>query len=214
MKTVIISDLHVGSCDSDHKAILSFLLTIECDQLILDGDVWELWDKDADEIKEQHGCIVERIMMLMILGKKVIYTEGNHDNKDPKHPVIVHLQQKKSFEFEDNGKKILVIHGHQFDSFLWRWFQISLFYIGKVFCALLGKPYRYIHKSSKSAAAKLKRQVIEKYQGKYDVVVVGHTHAPEYEKSGSFEFANSGDWKGSNSYIVIEDGVTTLNFFT
>ena len=39
MKRVVISDLHIGSWNSREKELIDFLQTVECDELILAGDI-------------------------------------------------------------------------------------------------------------------------------------------------------------------------------
>ena len=39
MKRVVISDLHIGSWNSREKELVDFLQTVECDELILAGDI-------------------------------------------------------------------------------------------------------------------------------------------------------------------------------
>jgi len=49
----------------------------------------------------------------------------------------------------------------------------------------------------------------------YDILVMDHLHAPEYLRGdGLIDYVNTGDWKGSNTYVEIEDSTVRLMNFS
>ena len=73
MKRVIISDTHIGTKFYKSKELLSFLGGLECDELILAGDI-------IDFIKIP--VFTERCLQIiekMKHAKRIIYVVGNHD---------------------------------------------------------------------------------------------------------------------------------------
>ena len=80
-KTVIMSDLHLGSRQSQTDKILKFLEENEMETLILNGDIIDGWAIRSNG-KWTNDCtrIIRNIIKLSEGKTKVIYIRGNHDD--------------------------------------------------------------------------------------------------------------------------------------
>jgi len=80
-KTVIMSDLHLGSRQSQTDKILKFLEENEMETLILNGDIIDGWAIRSNG-KWTNDCtrIIRKIIKLSEGKTKVIYIRGNHDD--------------------------------------------------------------------------------------------------------------------------------------
>ena len=73
MKRVIVSDTHIGTKFYKSEELLQFLDTIDCDELVLAGDI-------IDFIKIP--VFTERCLQIiekMKRAKRIVYVVGNHD---------------------------------------------------------------------------------------------------------------------------------------
>ena len=81
-KTVVISDVHLGAPHSKVREVSEFLSSVDCDRLIMDGDIvdgWQLHNSD-DKWNAGHSAFFRVIMKMMENhGTEVIYVYGNHD---------------------------------------------------------------------------------------------------------------------------------------
>ena len=79
-RTVILSDLHLGSKASRSKDIIDFLETIECDNLILNGDIVDGWALSrGSKWKDSHTKVIRKILKIAENGTNIIWVRGNHD---------------------------------------------------------------------------------------------------------------------------------------
>ena len=127
MRSLFISDIHLGCKHSKTEELLTFLKTIKDsdlpEKIFLVGDIidgWRLkrnwfWDSNCTKV----------IRMLMTFSKKgvqIIYIAGNHD--EFLRAFLPEIEDKFfGFKFVDSyihetkeGEKVLVIHGDQFDA--------------------------------------------------------------------------------------------------
>lgn len=77
MRTVIVSDVHLGYERSDATAFEKFLdslLTQRPDKLVLLGDIFDFWRRSDADILIENERIIEKLLQLPI-----VYVHGNHD---------------------------------------------------------------------------------------------------------------------------------------
>ena len=80
VRTVWISDLHLGTPGCQAGALLSFLRTLECQTLYLVGDIIDGWQLRRTWYWPQtHNDVVQKILRMARKGTKVIFVPGNHD---------------------------------------------------------------------------------------------------------------------------------------
>ena len=227
-RTVFISDLHLGTRGCRTDFLLDFLRSTHCETLYLVGDIvdgWRLrkswfWDENHDEILRQ-------FLRKSRNGTEVIYLPGNHDEM-LRHWLPIGLEiagiklRSEAIHETADGKKLLVVHGDEFDSvvryakfiaLLGDWAYNAALYVNRHYNTIrrhLGLPYW-------SLSQWLKRQVKEavkfidsfelalaheaKKRG-LDGVVCGHIHHAEMREVDGVMYLNDGDWVESCTALV------------
>ena len=171
-RTIFISDTHLGTRGCRSEFLADFLKKSSCHNLFLVGDIidgWRLrkswyWDEHHDEVLKQ-------IVRHARAGTEVTYIPGNHDemfrNWLPIGLEICGIKMRRESEHTTaDGKRLLVMHGDEFDSvvryakflaLLGDWAYTTALVVNRWFNAIrrrLGYPYW-------SLSAWLKRQVKE-----------------------------------------------------
>ena len=227
-RSVFISDTHLGTrgCRSDFLA--DFLNRMSCEHLYLVGDIidgWRLrkswyWDRHHDEV-------LRLIVRQARSGAEVTYIPGNHDEMFrtwlPLNLEIGGIRLRdEAVHVTACGRRLLVMHGDQFDSvvryakflaLLGDWAYTTALVLNRWFNALrrrLGYPYW-------SLSAWLKRQVkeavkaIDRFESAladearrrgFDGVVCGHIHHAEMRDMDGVLYINDGDWVESCTALV------------
>jgi UDP-2,3-diacylglucosamine pyrophosphatase LpxH len=224
-KTVIISDLHLGSTYSRTKNILKFLDEIKCETLILNGDIIDGWaiKRGNPWTKEHMKCLVK--IMKKSYDTKVIWVRGNHDDflNDFIPLSFGNISIVEDYELESlNGKRYLVLHGDIFDVFtnnmkwlaklgsigydliLWlnKWYNKYQAYRGKEYYSL-SKTIKDSVKSVTSFIGEFENHMVTHSKAlNYDGVICGHIHKAEIRIIKDIEYMNSGDWVESNTALV------------
>ena len=82
VRTVIISDLHLGTSDCKALEVNHFLRHIRCEKLILNGDIIDGWQlQRAGHWTKAHTRFVRIVLkMLEKRDTEVVYVRGNHDD--------------------------------------------------------------------------------------------------------------------------------------
>lgn len=237
-KTIVISDVHLGTKNSKAKELTQFLKTNTAEKLILNGDIIDGWQlKRSGRWAKQHSNLLRLIIKLVDRQKtSIIYVRGNHDDFLDK--IIPFTFRKLSIVREyyhySNNKKYLVIHGDIFDNVTsnMRWLAklgdigyTLLLWINKLYNnrrIKLGKPYYSISKAIKH---KVKQAVsyISGYEEAIkklaiskgcDGVICGHIHHPSIIRDNKVVYMNSGDWVESLSALVENhNGEWSIKFF-
>ena len=225
-KTIILSDIHLGSPYCQIEKVNKFLKHSSARKIILNGDIIDGWS-----LKRQGGWKPDYMKFIRILlkrieqkGVEVIYARGNHDDiLECFIPVTFGgLRVVEEHIHQGRKGKYLVIHGDIFDSVTQNTKWISV--LGDVGYQLLmamnrlynryrswrGKEYYSLSKKIKS---KVKQAVsfisdfeteVEKLARKRGCqgVMCGHIHTPDNKMIGDIHYLNSGDWLESNTALV------------
>jgi UDP-2,3-diacylglucosamine pyrophosphatase LpxH len=217
-KTIVISDVHLGTSGSKVKELIRFLRHNTCDTLILNGDIIDGWQlRKSGKWKKKHTRFFRLIMKLMAsYDTEVIYLRGNHDDfLDQIIPITFgRFRLLHDYVYESKGKKYYVVHGDIFDSITTnlRWVAL-LGDIGYTFLLWLNKHYNNrrikqglpYYSLSQAVKAKVKSAVsyISKYEVElaklaklknFDGVICGHIHQPAIATYDGVLYLNSGDW--------------------
>ena len=129
-KTVVISDVHLGAPHSKVREVSEFLSSVDCDRLIMNGDIidgWQLHNSD-DKWNSSHSAFFRVIMKMMENhSTEVIYVSGNHDDfLDPIVPSkLFNISFVSEYILREEKHSYVVIHGHAFDSITARFRWIS-----------------------------------------------------------------------------------------
>lgn len=225
-KTIVLSDIHLGTKGSKAKEVVRFLKQHQCENLILNGDIIDGWQlKKSGSWKRKHTRVFNRILKMIDCDRtKVIYLRGNHDDfLDQVLPLeIGNLSIRKDLIYESNGKKYFVTHGDVFDNITThlRWIA----YLGDMGYTFLlwlntrvnhyrrkkGLPYyslsQYVKSRVKSAvsyidAFETELCKIARSKG-CDGIICGHIHKAEIRVIDGIEYYNSGDWVESLSALA------------
>ncbi len=220
MKTVIISDMHIGANNCQAKLLVEFLEEISLDRLILNGDVFENFDS---RLHKWHWKILSTIRKLSDK-TEVIWIKGNHDAYGPAH-LIAHLigaEYLDQYVFTSGEKRVLCIHGDRFDNFisdhpiltmLAEWAYWALQKIDGSF--YLAKLVKHKSKTFLRCVEIVEKEAIKLAElDNFQVIVCGHVHYPNKITSGNVEYLNCGSWTETPcSYVTIENGITDLKFY-
>jgi UDP-2,3-diacylglucosamine pyrophosphatase LpxH len=227
-RTVFISDTHLGTrgCRSDFLA--DFLARMTCDRLFLVGDIIDGWRlRKSWYWDELHDEVLRLILKHARSGTEVIYIPGNHDELFrawlPMGLEVagIRLQQEGSHVTAD-GRKLLVIHGDEFDSvvryarflallgdgayvaalLLNRWFNALRRRLGRPYWSLSAWLKRRVKEAVKAVDRFEEALAGEARRRGFDGVVCGHIHHPEMRNIGGVLYINDGDWVESCSALV------------
>lgn len=225
-KTIVISDVHLGSPWSKTKEVTQFLKDNSCETLILGGDIidgWAILRGYKGKWKKKHTNFFRQILKMQNT-TKVYYIRGNHDDFLNKIiPIsLSNITILDHFIYESNNKRYYVFHGDVFDNVTngFKWIAklgdvgySMLLRINKWYNSYRekrGLPYYSISahikqkvKSSVSHISNFEQQVIDMAKSqKCDGAICGHIHHPEIKKMGDILYLNSGDWMESLSALT------------
>lgn len=225
-KTIIISDVHLGTKGSKAKEVVRFLKQYRCENLILNGDIIDGWQlKKSGSWKRKHTRFFNRILKMIENHKtQVYYLRGNHDDfLDQILPLqIGNLSIQTDMIYESQGKKYFITHGDVFDSITTnlRWIAYLgdmgytfLLWLNRVvnhYRVKRGLPYfslsQYVKGKVKSAVSYIDQYEEElakmaKSKG-CDGIICGHIHKAENREIDGVHYLNSGDWVETMSALA------------
>lgn len=225
-KTIVLSDIHLGSKWSKAKEATKYLKENTCDTLILCGDIidgWQLMRGKKAKWKKRHSNFIKLLLDIQH-DTKIIYLRGNHDDfLDRILPLqFQNIEIVKDYIHTSNGKRFYVIHGDVFDMVTSRYSWLSK--IGDIGYTLLmwvnkyynnrrlkkGLPYYSLSrevkkrvKASVSYISDYEKHIVEiARKKKCDGVICGHIHHPEKAYYDEILYLNSGDWVESLSALT------------
>ena len=228
LRSVFISDVHLGSRDSRAGELLQFLASVEVDYLFLVGDIVDLWSLRKNFYwPQQHNEVLRAILGKAREGARVIYVPGNHDNdmREFCGSVFGNLEIRRKYVHSTaDGRELLVVHGDEFDAAVKcsRWLArigggayelaMRLNRGVNVMRRVLGMPYwsfaNYLKLRLKNAV-----RYVEAYehaaahaalQRRLHGIVCGHIHRPGIRTIDGVLYCNDGDWV-ENCSALIED---------
>jgi UDP-2,3-diacylglucosamine pyrophosphatase LpxH len=237
-RTVILSDIHLGSGGCQIDAVNDFIRHIRCEKLILNGDIIDTWALKRNGVwTKQHSRFVRQVLKKIEKDNtRVIYLRGNHDDVLDRflpmsfagiHIVRQHVHRTSKGDY-------LVLHGDVFDAITTHMTWLAkLGDIGYTLLLEVNKWYNkwrtWRGKEYYSLSAEIKARVkgavsfissfedalvnIAKDKGYYGVIC-GHIHTPANKMLGEVHYLNSGDWVESLTALVeFPDGrIEVLNY--
>ena len=120
VRTVILSDVHLGTSDCKVREVNHFLRHTRCEKLILNGDIIDGWQlRRGGQWTKAHTRFVR--IILKKLEKKdteVVYLRGNHDDILAKFLPFEFggLKVVEDYIHEGVQGRYLVLHGDVFDT--------------------------------------------------------------------------------------------------
>lgn len=217
---VIISDVHLGTYGCHAKELLKYLKSIKPKEVVLNGDIIDIWQFSKRYWPKSHMKIVKLLMEWVAKGIPVHYITGNHDELLRKFTgsSMGSLNIVNKMVLPLHGEKAWIFHGDVFDVTMQhsKWVA-KLGAKGYDFLILLNRGINFISKKMGkgpiSMSKKIKNGVksavkfINDFEqiaadiaieNGYDYVICGHIHQPEIKKiktdKGEVTYLNSGDW--------------------
>lgn len=230
---VVISDVHLGTYGCHAKELLHYLRSIKPKQILLNGDIVDIWQFSKRYWPESHMKVVRKILKFVADGVPVTYLTGNHDEMLRKFAdfQLGSLTLTNKLSLCIGKKRAWVFHGDVFDvsmqhaKWLARLGAIgydSLILLNSMVNWVLIKLGREKMSLSKRIKNSIKNAVkfindfevtaatlaIEKG---YQYVICGHIHQPEIRvietEKGSVTYLNSGDWVENLTALEYHRGV-------
>ncbi|MDR6758375.1 UDP-2,3-diacylglucosamine pyrophosphatase LpxH [Mycoplana sp. BE70] len=226
VRTLFLSDVHLGSRAAKADFLLDFLRCHEAETIVLVGDIVDGWRlKRSWYWPQSCNDVVQKLLRKARKGTRIIYIPGNHDEFLRDFPGVhfggIEVAQQIIHEAAD-GKRYLVLHGDEFDvvvrnarllAYLGDWAYDAAIAINIVLAAArrrLGMPYW-----SFSAWAKLRVKHAVNFIGAFqhvvaeearrhdaDGVICGHIHHAVIEELDGIRYINTGDWVESCTAVV------------
>lgn len=226
LRTVFISDIHLGFKGCSADLLLDFLHNVEMEYLFLVGDIIDVWSmKKTMFWPQSHNNVLRTILGKAKKGTKVVFVPGNHDEvfRDFDGAVFGNLSIHREYVHEGaHGRRMLVLHGDEFDSVVkcspW------LAKLGSSLYDLLLAANPHINRVrrwfdlphwSLSAYLKSKAKKAVQYIGSFedavaqaarkrgvDTVVCGHIHHAEIRDIDGILYCNDGDWVESCTSLI------------
>ncbi|PYJ42818.1 MAG: UDP-2,3-diacylglucosamine hydrolase [Verrucomicrobia bacterium] len=225
LRAVWISDIHLGTRASSVPMLLDFLREHDFETLYIVGDLIDIWQmRRGIYWPQQHNDVVQKILRKSRKGTRVIYIPGNHDEMISSfYGAYGNITiQKHAIHRTADGRRILVIHGHELDTVVQnvKWlafvgdvgyqFLLSLNPLINFIRRRFGRGYwslsAYVKQRVKDAVSFIGKfeAAVVKYAERYHVdgVLCGHIHSASIREFGRVTYYNCGDWVETCSALV------------
>ena len=226
IRTLFISDLHIGTPGFQAAALLDFLRQHPSEKLYLVGDIVDGWAlRRRWHWPQTHNDVIQKLLRRVRKGCQVIYVPGNHD-EFARHFVghafggIEVVREAEHITVD--GKRLWVIHGDDFDgviqtakwlAYVGDWLYEFTLRMNTWLNRLRGRwGLRYWslsaflkHKVKKAVSfiSDFEKAVAEQARQRgFDGVVCGHIHHAEIREVDGVLYCNDGDWVESLTALV------------
>jgi UDP-2,3-diacylglucosamine pyrophosphatase LpxH len=226
VRTVWISDVHLGFRGCSAEMLLDFLHAVECETLYLVGDIVDVWNMRRGLYWPQaHNNVIRTILGKAKHDTRVVFVPGNHDEVFRDHVGSqfgnVEIRAEAIHETND-GRRLLIVHGDEFDGVVtchpwlarlgsqaYDWLLASNRYLnllrrrlGMGYWSLAG----FLKRRVKNAVSYISgfEEAVAREAGRrgVDGVVCGHIHHAEIRDIGGTRYHNCGDWVESHTALI------------
>ncbi len=224
-RTGWISDVHLGTRGCQAEALLDFLRDHEFETLYVVGDLIDIWAlRRARYWPQEHSDVVQKLLRKGRKGSEIIYIIGNHDEflADFFGNFASVTLQKNAVHTTADGRRILVIHGHELDTVVQNmgWLAhvgdygyhalMRLNCVVNFFRRRFGLGYwslsKYVKGEVKNVISFIGQfeESVVRYAADHDVdaVLCGHIHTAAIHDVQGVPYYNTGDWVESCTAIV------------
>lgn len=233
VRSIFVSDVHLGCRHSKADLLLSFLKQHSCDYLYLVGDIVDAWKmKRGFRWNDTSTLLVRRIFGMVKHGTTVRYVAGNHDEflrnymDEFRTALTGHIEIADEFVHRTaDDRRLLVIHGDIFDavSINMPWLTHLGDHAYSALLALnttanwlrrkLGWKYKsyslYMKQNVKRAVNYVNNfeemMAMHTRKRQCQGVVCGHIHTPAVKTLAELDYYNCGDWVESCTALVEHD---------
>jgi UDP-2,3-diacylglucosamine pyrophosphatase LpxH len=225
-RALFLSDVHLAARGRRAETLLDYLHNNEAATIYLVGDIVDFWRVRRGGVWPQsHGSIMQALLDKARAGARLIFIPGNHDEGllafCGTHLSGIEIVPRDT-HFAADGRRLLVIHGDQFDVSLrfgtWLSFQSNR---GRGLARLVGAPLRLIRQRlgmdpwSLSSYLKVKVKTDVDLVGEFeqaliaearrcgvDGIICGHIHRAARREAAGIQYLNCGDWVDSCTAIA------------
>ena len=226
LRTVFLSDTHLGFKGCRAEFLLDFLRRVECEQIYLVGDIIDVWSLTRSFYWPQaHNDVIRTILGKAKHGTRVVYVPGNHDRPFRDHDGLVlgNVEiRRQAVHCTADGRWLLVLHGDEFDSIvraspllesvgsqayaialtLNRWLNTLRRSLGYPYWSLSAFLKDRVKNAVKYVANFERAIAAEARRRGLDGVVCGHIHRAEIRDIDGITYCNDGDWVESCTALV------------
>lgn len=234
LRTVWLSDIHLGTKDCKAELLLNFLKNHQINTLYLVGDIVDFWAlKKQLYWPNSHQALFKYLLALSQQQTQVIYIPGNHDSwcKSYHGMQFEHVKIYTQYIHQTaQGRQFLVLHGDMFDAQvccgkLYSWlgdkaYDLLLFLNRHVNYFRRRYGYQYLSLASyiktrvakaNQAIARFRHAALQEAERQgLDGVICGHIHHPEIWQNQQLTYYNDGDWV-ENCSVLTENHQGEIN---
>jgi len=226
LRSVFISDVHLGTRGARTDRLLDFLQRVEPDYLYLVGDILDFWKGRSGWYWPRiNNQVVQAVVDKAANGTQVVFIPGNHDEalRDYVGSEVNGVAVERDTVHETAaGERFLVLHGDEFDSVVMHSKWVA--YLGGEaynLLLLVNRWFNYVRRRlgfrywSLSAFLKHKVKNAANYISSFeqavarearergvDGVICGHIHKAEISRIQGVTYGNCGDWVESCTALV------------
>jgi len=227
VRTLFLSDIHLGTRACQAPRLLEFLREHPADQTYLLGDIVDFWAMHRGVCwTAAQNTVVQKLLRRARRGERIVFIPGNHDEALREYLDVsfgdIEVREEAVHETLD-GRRLLLTHGDVFDQVTrhHRWVAVA----GDVAYNLLVRVNLVLSWTRRtlgiagywSLAGYAKRKVKTALTFIFDFedsavrharergldgIVCGHIHWPMIREIDGLIYANCGDWVDSCSAIV------------
>lgn len=234
IRTMFVSDVHLGCRHAHVQEFLDFLQQHQPDQLYIVGDFIDGWKlRRSLAWQPVFNEVLSRLYELYESGTSLYYTPGNHDDflrKFAWNFGFVRIADEFVYQAGD-GRRFLVTHGDKFDRVecgaRWMSMVASIGYDALLSANRLTSWFQGRPKSGTltfSAGVKRRVKQLVRYISDFehrlaeyarnrgcDGVICGHIHTPAVSEFNGQAYINTGDWvENCTAFVEYEDGQLEL----
>jgi UDP-2,3-diacylglucosamine pyrophosphatase LpxH len=228
LRSVFISDVHLGTRACQAEKLLEFLRDHPSENLFLLGDIIDFWAMNRNGIHwtPAQNTVVQKVLRRARHGDRVVLVPGNHDEalREYAETLFGDIQVVNDYVHETaDGRRFALIHGDEYDQVTryhrwvallgdasynllvrlngWlSWFRRRLGRPG--YWSLAGYAKRKV-KTAVNFIFDFEDSVIHAARERgLDGVICGHIHWAAMKQIGGLTYVNCGDWVDSCTAVV------------
>jgi len=218
LRSLWISDVHLGTLSSRADELLLFLRAVRADVIYLVGDIIDLERmKSRPRFPDAHIAVVTELARRAARGGRIVYIPGNHDHE---FRAVAGIElcgipvELEAVHERPNGERLLVTHGDLLDGRIREGtnlekFGAAAYRVLTEADVMVNRWRRAFGRDYLSLSSGVKRRLngaqdyirrFEHVAAQYarergfDGIVCGHIHRPNIRRIGGCLYANDGDW--------------------
>lgn len=227
VRSLFLSDIHLGARACRAGELLSLLKHYECDRIFLLGDIVDFWAiRGGMYWPAEHNTVVQKILRKARHHVQVVLIPGNHDEalRDYVGSAFGQIRILRDYvHIAADGRSYLLLHGDEYDqvTHYGRWVSLLgdfsytvLLHLNRVLSLMRRKLEISGHWSLADYA---KRNVLQAASFISDFeravvrdakrrgvtgVICGHIHTPVLKEIDGMTYINCGDWVDSCTAVI------------